>query len=66
LQVSTFLEYVESLFWPDLIVVGGGISKKHEKWLPVLNVKTKVVPAQMMNGAGIVGAAAQMASFVPH
>jgi len=64
-RVSTFLVYMESLFWPDLIVVGGGISKKHEKWLPVLNVKTKVVPAQMMNAAGIVGAAAQMASFVP-
>ena len=49
---------VENLFWPDLIVVGGGVSKNHEKFLPLLDLRTPIVPAELRNAAGIVGAAA--------
>jgi polyphosphate glucokinase len=42
---------------PDLIIVGGGVSKKHDKFLPLLSVKTEVVAAHLQNEAGIVGAA---------
>jgi len=48
---------MEKLFWPDLFIIGGGISKEHEKYLPLLTVEARVVPAQFLNEAGIVGAA---------
>jgi hypothetical protein len=48
---------LEELFWPDLIVVGGGVSKKADKFLPLLELRTEIVPAQLRNQAGIVGAA---------
>ncbi len=48
---------MQSYLWPDLIIVGGGISKKHDKFLPLLTIETQMVPAQMRNEAGIVGAA---------
>jgi len=44
--------------WPDLIIVGGGVSKEHDKFLPKLTLRTPIVPAELLNGAGIVGAAA--------
>lgn len=56
-RLNTYLLAMEKLFWPDLFIVGGGISKKHRKFLPLLTLKTEVVPAQLKNGAGIVGAA---------
>jgi polyphosphate glucokinase len=43
--------------WPDLIVIGGGISRKAEKFLPLLKVRAPVIPAQLQNEAGIIGAA---------
>ena len=49
---------MEDLFWPDLIVVGGGVSKHHEHFLPLLELRTPIVPAGSRNAAGIVGAAA--------
>ena len=48
---------LEALLWPDLIVVGGGVSKDSEKFLPPLNLNTEIVPAKLLNTAGIVGAA---------
>jgi len=48
---------MERYFWPDLFVVGGGVSKNHEKFLPLLSLRTPIVPAQLLNQAGIVGAA---------
>ena len=48
---------MEYYFWPDLMILGGGVSKKSEKFLPLLTLQTEVVPAQMLNNAGIVGAA---------
>jgi len=62
-RVSEYLNQLEALLWPDLIIIGGGVSKKSEKWMPYLDVKTEVVPAQMLNEAGIVGAASYMLNF---
>jgi polyphosphate glucokinase len=55
--VDEFLGRMEALFSPDLFIVGGGVSKRYEKFLPLLTVRTEVVPAQMLNEAGIIGAA---------
>ena len=56
-RLNRYLLTMEKLFWPDLFIIGGGISKEHEKFLPLLTLQTKVVPAQFQNEAGIVGAA---------
>lgn len=56
-RFDDFLVTLEKLFWPDLIILGGGVSKKAEKFIPLLTVQTKVVPAQLLNDAGIIGSA---------
>jgi polyphosphate glucokinase len=56
-RVSRYVRSLEDLIWPDLIIAGGGVSKKADKWLPLLKVRTKVVAAELRNDAGIVGAA---------
>ena len=56
-RLQRYYERLEALFWPDLIVVGGGVSKKSEKFLPKLKLKSQIVPAKLLNSAGIVGAA---------
>ena len=56
-KVSEVLETYEALFWPNLFIAGGGISRKSDKWIPLLTNKTPVVPATLLNTAGIVGAA---------
>lgn len=56
-RLDEYFLYLERLFWPDLIIVGGGASKNHEKFIPHLTLRTPIVPAQMFNAAGIVGAA---------
>jgi polyphosphate glucokinase len=56
-RLDEYLHRIEDLLWPDLIVIGGGISKKSEKFLPHLTARTRIVPAQMLNEAGIAGAA---------
>ncbi|WP_298456851.1 polyphosphate--glucose phosphotransferase [uncultured Cellulomonas sp.] len=57
-RLQRYYAVVEDLLWPDLIVVGGGVSKHHEKFLPLLHLRAPIVPAQLRNAAGIVGAAA--------
>ena len=57
LRLQRFYSHVESIFWPDLFLVGGGISKSSEKFLPLLDIRTPIVPAKLRNSAGIVGAA---------
>lgn len=57
-RLQRYFRAVEDLLWPDLIVVGGGVSKKHDKFLPLLDLRTPIVPAGLRNAAGIVGAAA--------
>jgi polyphosphate glucokinase len=61
-EVTKVLVAVENAIWPDLFIVGGGISRKAEKWVPLLKNRTPVVAAALLNTAGIVGAA--MASQV--
>lgn len=56
-RLNRYLQKVEKLFWPDLFIIGGGISKNSEKYIPLLTVEAKVVPATFLNEAGIVGAA---------
>jgi polyphosphate glucokinase len=56
-RVNRYLEVVVALFSPELIIVGGGASKKADRWLPRIDVDTEVVVAAMENNAGIVGAA---------
>ena len=56
-RVQHYLRHVEALFSPDLFILGGGASKKSERWIPHLDIATEVVPAEMANNAGIVGAA---------
>jgi polyphosphate glucokinase len=56
-EVTKVLVAVENAIWPDLIIVGGGISRKADKWVPLLKNRTPVVPAALLNTAGIVGAA---------
>jgi polyphosphate glucokinase len=57
-RVDEYLEHMEMLLSPRLIIIGGGISKKSDKFLPLLSgLHAQVVPAKMLNDAGIVGAA---------
>jgi len=57
-RVEEYLQHIEMLFTPDLFIIGGGVSKKHEKFLPLLSgIRTEIVPAELFNDAGIIGAA---------
>lgn len=56
-RLSRVLVHVERLFSPDLIVIGGSISKASDEFLPLEGVRANVVPAQLRNNAGMVGAA---------
>ena len=56
-RIEEYLQRMEALLWPDLIIVGGGVSKKSERFLPRIETRTRVVPAEMLNEAGIAGAA---------
>ncbi|CAM3041451.1 polyphosphate--glucose phosphotransferase [Skermania piniformis] len=56
-RVSKVLIRYEDLFWPDLFIAGGGVSRKADKWIPRLTNRTPMIAAQLENTAGIVGAA---------
>jgi polyphosphate glucokinase len=57
-RVDEYLHHIEAVLWPDLFIVGGGISKQSEKWVPRLTgIRARIVPAALLNDAGIVGAA---------
>lgn len=56
-HLNKVLSEYEKLFSPSVFIIGGGISRKHEKWLPLLELDTDIVPAELRNRAGIVGAA---------
>jgi polyphosphate glucokinase len=56
-EVTKVLVAIENAIWPDLFIAGGGISRKADKWLPLLKNRTPVVAAALLNTAGIVGAA---------
>ncbi len=57
-RLQRYYSVLENLFWPDLIVVGGGVSRKADRFLPRLSLRTPIVPALLQNAAGIIGAAA--------
>jgi len=56
-RVERYLQHVENLFWPDLIIFGGGISNLASEFLPHIKTRTLIVPAKLRNNAGITGAA---------
>ncbi len=56
-RLNDYFQYIEALFSPQLIIIGGGVSKKHDKFLKYIDSQAKIVPAQLLNQAGIVGAA---------
>lgn len=56
-RFNEYLHRMEELLWPDMIIIGGGASKKDDKFLEHLDTKAKVVPARLLNEAGIIGAA---------
>jgi polyphosphate glucokinase len=56
-RLQRYYSHLEALLWPELFVVGGGVSKDSEKFLPLLKLRTPIVAAQLENKAGIIGAA---------
>lgn len=64
-RVEQYLRKLDALLWPDLIIIGGGASKKAEKFLPLIDIRPEVVPAKLQNEAGIVGAALAAADARP-
>jgi polyphosphate glucokinase len=64
-RVEQYLRTLDALMWPDLVIIGGGASKKAEKFLPLIDVRPEVVAATLQNEAGIVGAALAAADARP-
>jgi polyphosphate glucokinase len=56
-RLQRYYSHLENLLWPDLFVVGGGVSKDADQFLPLLQIRTPIVAAKLMNKAGIIGAA---------
>jgi polyphosphate glucokinase len=56
-RVRHYLQHVEMLLSPRLFIIGGGVSKKADRWLPLVDIRTPMVPATLLNNAGIIGAA---------
>jgi polyphosphate glucokinase len=65
-EVTKVLIAIENAMWPDLFIAGGGISRKADKWVHLLENRTPVVPAALQNTAGIVGAAMASTTDVTH
>ncbi|GAA1846603.1 polyphosphate--glucose phosphotransferase [Microbacterium koreense] len=57
-RLQWYYSHIEFLFSPDLFIVGGGVSKHAQEFLPLLELNTEIVPAVHRNNAGIIGAAA--------
>lgn len=62
-RLTKYYRLIEKYLSPDLIVVGGGVSRQSEKFLPYIDINTEIVPAQLRNEAGIIGAAYQAAQY---
>jgi polyphosphate glucokinase len=56
-RVEEYLKHVEGLLAPRLFIIGGGVSKKADRFFPLINIRTPMVPATLLNNAGIIGAA---------
>jgi polyphosphate glucokinase len=55
-RVEEYLKHIEFLLSPRLIIVGGGVSKRSDKFFPLIDIRTPLVPAALLNNAGIIGA----------
>lgn len=64
-RMDKYLNTLERLFSPDLMILGGGVVKKKEQFFPMLSVRTRVIPAELGNDAGIVGAALAASQNLP-
>ncbi len=56
-RLQEYLSRVEGLVWPEVVILGGGVSKEWQKFVPFLNLRAKILPAQLFNQAGMIGAA---------
>jgi polyphosphate glucokinase len=56
-RLQEYLSRVEGLIWPDVVILGGGVSKEWQKFMPYLKLRSKILPAQLFNQAGMIGAA---------
>jgi polyphosphate glucokinase len=56
-RIQKYLRKLDALLWPDLFIIGGGVSKEAEKYLPDIKIRTPIAIAELLNNAGIVGAA---------
>lgn len=64
-RLQLYYTMLENLISPDLFIGGGGVSKSHAEFLPLLKLRTPIVPAALRNNAGILGAAALAAEAAP-
>jgi polyphosphate glucokinase len=64
-RLQRYYSHLEVLFSPDLIIVGGGVSKSYQEFLPLLSLRAPIVPAALRNNAGILGAAALAVPTAP-
>lgn len=62
-RLNQYLKHIERIFSPNLIILGGGVSKKFVKYADFLNIETTVTPAEYLNNSGIIGAAAYAHQF---
>ncbi len=62
-RVNEYLATLEFFFSPDMFIIGGGVSKKYDKFMPFLKARARIVPAQLLNEAGIIGAAMHVADL---
>ncbi|MBI9046418.1 MAG: ROK family protein [Anaerolineaceae bacterium] len=62
-NLEEYLQRLEALFYPDLFILGGGVSKQSEKYLPYIELNTRIIPAKLKNKAGIIGAAVYVSKF---
>lgn len=65
-DLDEHLDRIYQLMWPNLMILGGGVSKNADKYIPRLTVRCEVVPATLRNDAGIIGAAIVAAEAKPH
>ena len=56
-RLNTYFQHIEFIFSPELIIIGGGVSKQHEEFLRFIKTRAPIVPAELRNEAGIIGAA---------
>jgi polyphosphate glucokinase len=62
MRLNEYFQHIEFLFSPQLVIIGGGVSKKSKKFLDYIDINAKVVPAELLNEAGIIGAATAAAT----